>query len=144
MSHIPDPPQPPAAGGAQPPAPGWWLASDGQWYPPTSVPGPVAAPIPSPIPSPAGAPVAPGYPGGYVPGVPMPKSRTTAGILGILLGGFGVHRFYLGYTSIGVLQIFVTLLTCGVGSVWGLVEGILILVKNENFLTDSNGVPLID
>ncbi|CAB4946291.1 unannotated protein [freshwater metagenome] len=132
MSHIPDPPQPPAAGGTQPPAPGWWLASDGQWYPPTSVPGPVAAPV------------TPGYPGGYVPGVPMPKSRTTAGILGILLGGFGVHRFYLGYTSIGLLQILVTLLTCGVGSVWGLVEGILILVRNENFLTDANGVPLID
>ncbi|MSW45861.1 MAG: NINE protein [Actinobacteria bacterium] len=74
----------------------------------------------------------------------MPKSRTTAGILGILLGGFGVHRFYLGYTSIGLLQILVTLLTCGVGSVWGLVEGILILVRNENFLTDANGVPLID
>jgi hypothetical protein len=31
-----------------------------------------------------------------------------------------------------------------VGSVWGLVEGILILVKNENFLTDANGIPLID
>jgi len=88
--------------------------------------------------------MAPGYPGAYVPGVAMPKSRTTAGILGILLGGFGVHRFYLGYTSIGLLQILVTLLTCGVGSVWGLVEGILILVKNENFLTDANGTPLID
>jgi TM2 domain-containing membrane protein YozV len=88
--------------------------------------------------------MAPGYPGAYVPGAPMPKSRTTAGILGILLGGFGVHRFYLGYTSIGLLQILVTLLTCGVGSVWGLVEGILILVKNENFLTDANGTPLID
>ncbi len=133
MSHIPDPPQPPPPAGSQQPAPGWWLASDGQWYPPTSVPGPTPPP-----------PAAPGQPAPYVPGAPMPKSRTTAGILGILLGGFGVHRFYLGYTSIGLLQILVTLLTCGVGSVWGLVEGILILVKNENFLTDANGVPLID
>ena len=79
-----------------------------------------------------------------MPGTQLPKSRTTAGILGILLGGIGVHRFYLGYPLIGVLQILVTLVTCGVGSIWGLVEGILILVRNENFLTDANGVPLID
>lgn len=132
MSQIPNPPDPQSADGTQPPAPGWWLASDGQWYPPTSAPGPVVAP---------GYP--PAYPG-YAPGTPMPKSRTTAGILGILLGGFGVHRFYLGYTSIGLLQILVTLFTCGIGSIWGLVEGILILVRNENFLTDANGVPLVD
>lgn len=65
-----------------------------------------------------------------------------AGILGILLGGFGVHRFYLGYTSIGIIQIVVTIVTCGLGAIWGVIEGILILVGNENFLTDANGVPL--
>lgn len=73
-----------------------------------------------------------------------PKSRMVAGILGILLGGFGIHSFYLGYTNKGILQIVVTLVTCGIGSIWGLVEGILILVKNPSFLTDANGVPLVD
>jgi hypothetical protein len=37
-----------------------------------------------------------------------------------------------------------TIFTCGLASLWGLVEGILILTKNENYLTDANGVPLVD
>ena len=45
-----------------------------------------------------------------------------------LPGGFGVHRFYLGFTKIGVIQIIVTIFTCGIGSLWGFVEGILYLV----------------
>jgi TM2 domain-containing membrane protein YozV len=139
---------------AQPPGePGWWQASDGWWYPPESQPGyspgydTAAAGAYAPAAAPATAYTAPaGYPAaaGYVPPGVQPKSRMAAGILGILLGGFGVHRFYLGYTNIGIIQILVTVFTCGLGSIWGLVEGILILVKNENFLTDANGVPLAD
>ena len=56
-----------------------------------------------------------------------PKSKVAAGILGILVGGLGIHRFYLGYVGIGILQIVVTILTCGAGSLWGFIEGILIL-----------------
>lgn len=51
--------------------------------------------------------------------------------MGILLGGFGVHKFYLGYTKAGIIQIIVTFLTCGIGSVIGLIEGILYLVKTD-------------
>ncbi|HAS08102.1 MAG TPA: hypothetical protein DCR52_02330, partial [Actinobacteria bacterium] len=50
-----------------------------------------------------------------------------AGILGILIGGLGIHRFYLGYIGIGIAQIVVTLLTFGFGAIWGFIEGILIL-----------------
>ncbi len=71
------------------------------------------------------------------------KSKLTAGLLGIFLGAWGVHRFYLGYTKMGVIQIVVTLVTCGIGSVWGLVEGILILC-GKNITTDANGNPLGD
>ncbi|MBU3702060.1 MAG: TM2 domain-containing protein [Acidimicrobiia bacterium] len=78
------------------------------------------------------------------PAAGAPKSRVVAGILGILLGGLGIHNFYLGYNKKAVLQIIVTFVTCGIGSIWGLVEGILILVKNPSFLTDANGVPLTD
>ncbi len=39
-------------------------------------------------------------------------------------------RFYLGYTNIGVLQLVVTVVTCGIGSIWGLIDGIMILVGN--------------
>ena len=68
------------------------------------------------------------------------KSQLAAGLLGILLGGFGVHRFYLGFTGIGVAQIIVTLVTCGVGALWGFIEGILILTGNIN--KDAKGRPL--
>ncbi len=74
------------------------------------------------------------------------KSKLAAGLLGILLGSFGVHNFYLGYTGKAVAQLLITLLTCGFGavvsSIWGLVEGIQILTGSIN--TDANGVPLSD
>lgn len=66
------------------------------------------------------------------------RSKLVAGLLGIFLGGFGVHRFYLGYTGIGIAQIVVTLATCGVGAIWGLIEGILILV-GSTITTDAEG-----
>ena len=71
------------------------------------------------------------------------KSKLTAGLLGIVLGGWGIHRFYLGYTTMGIIQIVVTLVTCGIGSIWGLVEGILILC-GKTITTDANGNPLGD
>jgi len=82
------------------------------------------------------------YPPGYYYAVDPPKSRLAAGLLGIFLGGFGVHRFYLGYTTIGVVQILVTVFTWGIGAVWGFVEGIMILAGAQTFRTDARGVPL--
>ncbi len=57
--------------------------------------------------------------------------KIIAGICGILLGGFGVHKFILGYTTEGIIQIVITLVTCGVGSIVGLVEGIIYLTKSD-------------
>jgi TM2 domain-containing membrane protein YozV len=71
-----------------------------------------------------------------------PKSRLAAGLLGIFVGGFGVHRFYLGYMGTGIVQILVTLVTLGVGSLWGIIEGILILAGSFN--RDAKGRPLRD
>ncbi len=72
---------------------------------------------------------------------PAAKSKLTAGLLGIFLGAFGVHNFYLGYTGKAVAQLLITLLSCcglgAVSSIWGLVEGILILCGNIN--TDGSG-----
>ena len=74
------------------------------------------------------------------------KSKIAAGILGILLGGFGVHNFYLGYTGKAVAQLLLTLLSAGflatVSGIWGLIEGIMILTGSIN--TDANGIPLKD
>ena len=64
-------------------------------------------------------------------GYPQPvgtKSRITAGLLQIFTGALGIGRFYLGYTSTGILQIVVSLITCGLGGlIWGLIDGIMIL-----------------
>ena len=79
----------------------------------------------------AGAPV-------YNPNMmAQPKSKLVAGLLGIFLGGIGVHNFYLGFSGKAVIQIIVTLVTCGIGSIWGLIEGILILTGSIN--TDADG-----
>ncbi|WP_426350717.1 TM2 domain-containing protein [Alloiococcus sp. CFN-8] len=69
------------------------------------------------------------------------KSRIIAGLLGVFLGFLGVHRFYLGYKEIGTLQIVVTILTCFVGGVWGVLEGVLIFLKIMD--TDALGNQLI-
>jgi|SRR3954468_1852013 hypothetical protein len=71
------------------------------------------------------------------------KSKLAAGLFGIFLGGLGIHRFYLGYTGIAIAQIVVTLLTCGIGHLWGVVEGILILA-GSTITTDADGRPLRD
>ena len=68
------------------------------------------------------------------------RNRWVAGILGVLLGPLGVHRFYLGFAGIGVLQILATVLT-GVGALWGLIEGVLCLV-GATLTHDVDGLPL--
>src|SRR5947207_932062 len=59
------------------------------------------------------------------------EKKMIAGICGILVGGFGVHKFILGYTNEGVIQIVLTVLTCGIGSIIGLIEGIIYLTKSD-------------
>jgi TM2 domain-containing membrane protein YozV len=80
--------------------------------------------------------------GQYGYGYTEQKSRLVAGLLGILLGGLGIHRFYLGHVGIGIAQIAVTVVTFGFGALWGFIEGIMILVGAQSFRTDARGVPL--
>jgi TM2 domain-containing membrane protein YozV len=60
------------------------------------------------------------------------NKKVVAGILGILLGFFGVHKFYLGYTKEGIIQLIVSCVTCGFGSIIGLIEGIIYLTKSDD------------
>jgi TM2 domain-containing membrane protein YozV len=62
---------------------------------------------------------------------PGAEKKIVAGILGILLGGLGIHKFYLGYTKEGIIQIVITVVTCGFGSLLGLIEGIIYLTKSD-------------
>ncbi|MBO5164498.1 MAG: TM2 domain-containing protein [Ruminococcus sp.] len=68
------------------------------------------------------------------------KSKMAAGLLGIFLGAYGIHNFYLGYTKKAVIQLVLSLCTCGLAGIWGFVEGIMILCGSIN--TDANGNPL--
>jgi len=78
------------------------------------------------------------------------KSKIAAGLFGIFLGGLGIHNFYLGNKDSGLIQILVFtiagIFTCGIASaamsIWGLIEGIMILTGSIN--KDANGVPLKD
>ena len=87
---------------------------------------------------------------GQMPNQGMPvnnaKSKIAAGLLGIFLGCFGVHNFYLGYTGKAVAQLLITILSCFVlsfvSAVWGLIEGILILTGSIN--VDAEGNRLVD
>lgn len=57
------------------------------------------------------------------------KSKTTAGILAILLGGIGVHKFYLGKAGQG----FLYLIFCWtyIPAIIGFIEGIIYLTTSE-------------
>lgn len=70
------------------------------------------------------------------------KSKMTAGLLGIFLGGWGVHNFYLGFTGKAIAQIVLTVCGFGIGGIWGLIEGILILCGKID--KDASGNPLAD
>lgn len=60
---------------------------------------------------------------------PKPKDRTTAGILAILLGGLGVHQFYLEKIEIGILMLCFG--WTGIPGIIGLIQGIIYLSKSD-------------
>ena len=87
----------------------------------------------------------PQYPQTQGQQIPGADKKIVAGICGILLGGFGVHKFILGYQNEGFIllgvylgAIVLTFVTCGIGfplllipSVIGLIEGIMYLTKSD-------------
>ncbi|WP_395076738.1 TM2 domain-containing protein [Flavobacterium sp.] len=60
------------------------------------------------------------------------NKKVVSGILGILVGSLGIHKFYLGYTTEGIIQLVISICTCfTVGSLIGLIEGIIYLTKSD-------------
>ena len=57
--------------------------------------------------------------------------KIVAGICAILVGWLGVHKFILGYTTEGIIQLVLGILTCGLTSIIGIIEGILYLTKSD-------------
>lgn len=72
------------------------------------------------------------------------KSKLVAGLLGILLGIFGIHNFYLGFTGKAIAQLLLTvvgwILFFGpiIAGIWGLIEGIMILTGSINKDAEGN------
>jgi TM2 domain-containing membrane protein YozV len=63
------------------------------------------------------------------------SKKMMAGILAILLGGLGIHKFVLGNTTPGLIMLLVSVLTCGFGyavmHIIGIVEGVMYLTKSD-------------
>ncbi len=123
-----------------------------QGYPPPAGPPPGGyGPPPGGYgaPPPGVAPPAPGMmqpnaPFGIEPTTGLPysdKSKMVAGLLQIFLGSFGAGRFYTGHTGIAIAQIAVSWLTCGVGLIWPIIDGIMMMTGK---VPDSEGRPLRD
>lgn len=72
-----------------------------------------------------------------------PKNRLVAGLLGILIGGLGIHNFYLGFKTKGVIQLVLTITVFfwWAAAIWGLVEGIIILTSKDP--KDAEGLTLV-
>ncbi len=66
------------------------------------------------------------------------KSKLVAGLLQLLIP-IGIGRMYIGDTRTGVIQLVVTLVTCGIGALWPFIDGIMILVGDP---VDNHGRPL--
>ena len=80
------------------------------------------------------------------------KSKIVAGLLGLFLGGLGVHNFYLGYTGKAVAQLLLTLIGWIIligpinSGIWALIESVLILCSSygSNWHRDGRGQELQD
>ena len=59
------------------------------------------------------------------------NKKILAGVLALLLGYLGVHKFILGYQKEGIIQIVATVVTCGFAGIIPFIEGIIYLTKSD-------------
>ena len=73
-----------------------------------------------------------------------PKQWIVALLLAFFLGALGVHNFYLGYTTKGIIQLVLTLTFIGlIGSgIWAFIDFIMLLMRSGSYATDAQGQPL--
>ena len=73
-----------------------------------------------------------------------PKQWIVAVILAFVLGTLGVHNFYLGYTTKGIIQLVLTITVIGifVSGPWALIDFIMLIMRSGSYATDAQGQPL--
>ncbi len=59
------------------------------------------------------------------------NKKVVAGVLAILLGSLGIHKFILGYTTEGIIQFVLSIITCGIAGIVPFIEGIIYLTKTD-------------
>lgn len=73
-----------------------------------------------------------------------PKQWIVAVLLAFFLGTLGIHNFYLGYTTKGIIQLVLTLTFIGliVSGIWAFIDFIMLLMRSGDYATDAQGQPL--
>ena len=73
-----------------------------------------------------------------------PKQWIVAVLLAFFLGTLGIHNFYLGYTTKGIIQLVLTITVIGifVSGPWALIDFIMLLMRSGSYATDAQGQPL--
>ncbi len=69
--------------------------------------------------------------GNKIPAQKQESKRVLAGILAIVIGSLGVHKFILGYTKEGIIQIIISIVSCGILTIIPFIEGIIYLTKSD-------------
>lgn len=59
------------------------------------------------------------------------NKKVLAGVLAILIGSLGIHKFVLGYNKEGIIQLIATFVTCGIAGIIPFIEGIIYLTKSD-------------
>ena len=72
-----------------------------------------------------------------------PKQWIVAVLLAFFLGTLGIHNFYLGYTTKGVIQLVLTITVIGifVSGPWALIDFIMLIMRSGSYATDAQGQP---
>ena len=78
------------------------------------------------------------------PVVGAPKQWIVAVLLAFFLGTLGIHNFYLGYTTKGIIQLVLTITVIGifVSGPWALIDFIMLIMRSGSYATDAQGQPL--
>ena len=85
-----------------------------------------------------------GQPAYGQPVVGAPKQWIVALLLAFFLGPLGIHNFYLGYTTKGIIQLVISLTAVGliVTGIWAFIDFIMIIMRSGPYATDAQGQPL--